>query len=131
MDPMPKPKLLALVVQIFPARYGQISKHLLVLTRAVYLYLQFVSVRHTILISLPALKAFLRQKGQFIILPQQISLKKMRIGQHHTPPKNGNRISRHQHVLQQYRQNFGLWSPGFAIPWIYTGILRSMTFSFI
>uniref|UniRef100_A0A914H167 Uncharacterized protein n=1 Tax=Globodera rostochiensis TaxID=31243 RepID=A0A914H167_GLORO len=47
--------------EVFPDRYGQVSKHLLILDRAVYLYLQFVSIRHTLLISLPSIKAFLRK----------------------------------------------------------------------
>ncbi|KAL3080784.1 hypothetical protein niasHS_014889 [Heterodera schachtii] len=47
--------------EVFPLRYGQVSMHLLVLDRAVYLFLQFVSIRHSLSISLLALKIFLRK----------------------------------------------------------------------
>uniref|UniRef100_A0A915EA19 Uncharacterized protein n=1 Tax=Ditylenchus dipsaci TaxID=166011 RepID=A0A915EA19_9BILA len=47
--------------EIFPGRYGQNSKHLLILDRAVYLFMQFANVKQSLLISMPAIKAFLRK----------------------------------------------------------------------
>ncbi|KAH7699364.1 Protein TTLL-11 b, partial [Aphelenchoides avenae] len=49
------------VLQIFPARYGHTSKHLLILDRAVYLFMQFVHVKHSLTLSLQAAKAFLKK----------------------------------------------------------------------
>uniref|UniRef100_A0A915MX96 Tubulin polyglutamylase TTLL11 n=1 Tax=Meloidogyne javanica TaxID=6303 RepID=A0A915MX96_MELJA len=47
--------------EVFPINYGQTSKHLLVLDKAVYLYLQFCNIKQTLLISLPAIRAFIRK----------------------------------------------------------------------
>ncbi|KAF7640021.1 hypothetical protein Mgra_00000466 [Meloidogyne graminicola] len=47
--------------EVFPINYGQVSRHLLVLDKAVYLYMQFCNIKQTILISLPAIRAFIRK----------------------------------------------------------------------
>ncbi|KAL7070923.1 hypothetical protein ACQ4LE_010143 [Meloidogyne hapla] len=47
--------------EVFPINYGQTSRHLLVLDKAVYLYMQFCNIKQTLLISLPAIRAFIRK----------------------------------------------------------------------
>ncbi|KAI6173804.1 hypothetical protein M3Y98_01121700 [Aphelenchoides besseyi] len=47
--------------EIFPARYGQNSKHLLILDRAVYLFMQFVNIKLTLNITLLGARAFLKK----------------------------------------------------------------------
>ena len=46
--------------EVFPNRYSKWA-NLLVLDRAVYLYMQFVNIRQSLLISLPTIRAFIRQ----------------------------------------------------------------------
>uniref|UniRef100_A0A7E4V5Z2 Tubulin--tyrosine ligase-like protein 9 n=1 Tax=Panagrellus redivivus TaxID=6233 RepID=A0A7E4V5Z2_PANRE len=47
--------------EIFPARYGSTSKHLLFLDKAVYLFMQFATVRLSMTINLIALRAMLKK----------------------------------------------------------------------
>uniref|UniRef100_A0A914D4T5 Tubulin polyglutamylase TTLL11 n=1 Tax=Acrobeloides nanus TaxID=290746 RepID=A0A914D4T5_9BILA len=47
--------------EIFPGRYGQQSKHLLFLDRAVYLFMQFINVKQSILITMGSLKSFIKK----------------------------------------------------------------------
>ncbi|KAI1730597.1 tubulin-tyrosine ligase family domain-containing protein [Ditylenchus destructor] len=47
--------------EIFPGRYGHTSKHLLVLDRAVYLFMQFVNLKQSLHISLMGIKAFIKK----------------------------------------------------------------------
>ncbi|KAI6243824.1 hypothetical protein M3Y99_00047200 [Aphelenchoides fujianensis] len=47
--------------EIFPARYGQHSKHLLILDRAVYLFMQFVNIKLTLNITLLGARAFVKK----------------------------------------------------------------------
>lgn len=46
--------------EIFPGRYGAVSKHLLFLDKAVYLFMQFSSIRLGMTINLTSIKAFVR-----------------------------------------------------------------------
>lgn len=51
--------------EVFPNRYSKWA-NLLVLDRAVYLYMQFVNIRQSLLISLPTIRAFIRQFIPFL-----------------------------------------------------------------
>ncbi|CAD5229334.1 unnamed protein product [Bursaphelenchus okinawaensis] len=58
---LPKKKKKAHLSEIFPLRYGANSKHLLILDRAVYLFMQFTSIKLSLTISFLSLRAFIKK----------------------------------------------------------------------
>ncbi|TKR81233.1 hypothetical protein L596_015139 [Steinernema carpocapsae] len=47
--------------EIFPGRYGHISSHLLVLDRAVYIFLQFVNLKNSTTVTISGCRSFLKK----------------------------------------------------------------------
>uniref|UniRef100_A0A914WD28 Tubulin polyglutamylase TTLL11 n=1 Tax=Plectus sambesii TaxID=2011161 RepID=A0A914WD28_9BILA len=87
MGPLTKKK--AHLREVFPARYGQNCWQLLFLDKAVYLYMQFVNTKKTILISSNGFRTFVRKCNLFdVISPADLDKKFVSVEQNFLGGRN-------------------------------------------